>query len=417
MFGFFKPEELERFDKRNITYSRSSYLACYSCGLERHAQTPRMGAWGKNRKKFLIIGEAPGRVEDEKGMPWQGKSGKRLQSELKRFNIDIEQDCLSFNAVNCRPPDNRTPTEREISYCRSTIVQPTLSDNEAHVILLLGSSAVNSVISASEEFGHSISLWRGWAIPDQKRKAWICPTFHPSYVERSEDDDLEQVTTIWRQDIEQAIDLLNTRVPDYSDYRKYVRLLQNEDEIESVLRRILRREEGDFCAFDYETTGLKPYDKGHNIVCVSVCTEEASYAFMDPQRPRIINLWHRFLRSPNIPKVSHNIKFEDTWSAVLLKTETRNWKWDTMLAAHVLDNRPGITGLKFQTYINFGIFGYDSYINPYLKSLDSKNSNSKNNIYQAIRDLGEDQVLTYCALDSLFTRWLALKQMRELGAI
>ncbi len=41
------------------------------------------------------------------------------------------------------------------------------------------------------------------------------------------------------------------------------------------------------------------------------------------------------------------MKYEDTWSREKLKQQGKGWLWDSMIAAHILDNRPGVTGLKF----------------------------------------------------------------------
>lgn len=416
-YGFFRPEEVTDQNlpqKHGVTYS------CYSCGLFQHVKSPRMAPWGDNEKGIICIGEAPGETEDDRGRPWQGKTGRRLQSELRRLNVELAEDCVSFNAVQCRPLDdkgnNREPTDHEVNCCRVKYVFPYVEEYNASLIMLFGSNAVQSLINDRTDTKNQISIWRGWTIPDQKLKRWICPVFHPSFVEREEDR--KEITTIWRQDLERAIDKVNRPVPNFSHYKENLRLLHNEEDIISLLERICRREEGQLCAFDYEGTGLKPHAEGHKIVCTSIATERASYAFMGPRTPRVMKLFQRFLRSPNILKIAQNLKFEDTWSVEKMGVDSvRGWEWDPMLAAHVIDNRQGVTGLKFQTYVNFGIGGYDKAVSKYLEGTDRKNANSINRIDEAIANLGEDVVLEYCASDSLFARWLAVKQMSELGHV
>lgn len=411
-YGFFHPEDVKETKK---PAKRGTTLSCFSCGLYKDVRTARMPPWGQNRKQIFCIGEAPGETDDKRGKPWQGKAGQRLQSELRKLGIDLERDCLSFHSANCRPPNNRTPSDHEIACCSAKIVQPILNREKAHTMMLFGGPAVQSIIGDRTNSGGAISLWRGWAIPDQQLKAWICPTFHPSYVERM--PDRQEVTTIWRQDMQRALDTLDKPVPDYSNYKKHLALLHNEDEIISVLQRIVSREEGDLCAFDYETTGLKPQAPGHRVATTSVCTERMSYAFVGPQTDKVTALWKRFLRSPNIKKVAQNLKFEDTWSYEMFGVEVRGWEWDPMLASHVLDNRKGVTGLKLQTYLQFGIPDYSKAIDPYLKGIEPRNANSLNRIDEALKKLGEDVVLTYNACDSLFTRWIATRQMTELGHV
>ena len=56
------------------------------------------------------------------------------------------------------------------------------------VIILLGGSSLLSMIGYrwKKDLG-GITKWRGWTIPDRDFKAWICPTFHPSYVDRKQE--------------------------------------------------------------------------------------------------------------------------------------------------------------------------------------------------------------------------------------
>ena len=60
-----------------------------------------------------------------------------------------------------------------------------------------------------------------------------------------------------------------------------------------------------------------------------------------------------------------------------LRQPVRGWYWDSMIAAHILNNQAGVSGLKFQTYVHFGVIDYSSEISPYLKS-DDKSANGIN---------------------------------------
>jgi len=118
-----------------------------------------------------------------------------------------------------------------------------------------------------------------------------------------------------------------------------------------------------------------------------------------------------------IGKIAHNMKFEQTWSREYLKQPVANWRWDTMLAAHVLDSRPGVCGLKFQVYVNFGVIDYDSEVAQYLKS-KGKSANAHNRIMELLAKPWHRKVLlTYCGLDTLYTYRLAMDQMEQLGEI
>jgi DNA polymerase I-like protein with 3'-5' exonuclease and polymerase domains len=124
----------------------------------------------------------------------------------------------------------------------------------------------------------------------------------------------------------------------------------------------------------------------------------------------------QLLANENIKKIAHNLKFEETWSKVRLRQSVKGWNWDTMLMAHILDNRRGVTGLKFQTYVYFGIADYSSEIEPYLISVDPKDGNSLNRIEELIKKPGEkEKLLKYCALDSIFEYRLAQLQKNSIN--
>jgi hypothetical protein len=86
-----------------------------------------------------------------------------------------------------------------------------------------------------------------------------------------------------------------------------------------------------------------------------------------------------------------------------------------MIMAHILDNRPGVTSLKFQAYVQFGIVDYASAITPYLRSKDSSNGNSINRIFELLSKPGGMQMLLkYVGYDAIMEYRLAKQQQAEL---
>jgi desulfoferrodoxin (superoxide reductase-like protein) len=304
---------------------------------------------------------------------------------------------MNINAINCRPTDdngnNRAPDNKEMQCCYKRVFK-VIKEHKPKVIILIGGSALQSIIGTrvTKNLG-ALSKWRGFAIPDKHYKAWLCPVFHPSYVERA---DLPEIYNIWERDIENAFRCtLEGRPtnPAYKEYLDKVELL-NEKEAGQVLKDISWRE----AAFDYEATGLKPHRKGHDIISVSISNGDRVFAFL--LYDEIRDLFRKFLTNPKIGKIAHNMQFEHTWSEVILGVDVYPWVKDTMINAHVIDNRPGIKGLKHQVYLNFGIPDYSSEVDKYLKA---KDSNSFNRIRELIQtDLGVKQLLQYNGLDSFF---------------
>jgi DNA polymerase len=105
MDGFFTRKEVE-----SISRPDGKLYTCVSCGLYKNVKSPKMKPYGNFKKKIMIIGEAPGEVEDTKGKPWQGKTGLLLQRTCQSLGVDIFEDCVNINACHCRPSDDNDKT-------------------------------------------------------------------------------------------------------------------------------------------------------------------------------------------------------------------------------------------------------------------------------------------------------------------
>lgn len=397
MSGFFSKKDTE-----SLTRPDGKTYSCSSCGLFKNCNSSRMEPYGKFKKNIMIIGEAPGEVEDMKGKPFQGKTGRVLQNTLDKLGINLFEDCICLNAINCKPLHNKVPDNNQIECCRNVKVLKAIKKYEPNIIILLGGSALYSLIGHrwKKDLG-GISKWRGYCIPDQDFKAWIIPTFHPSYVERSIDTPV--VNILWEQDLKLAIDKINK--PVLKNKKAKITFIEDLSILEDI-------KDGQTIAFDYETTGLKPHAPGHRIICASVAvSEELCYVFMMPPERNLRKPFLDILKNKNIAKIAQNLKYEHTWSLVRLNTTVEGWDFDTMLASHILDNKAGVTGLKFQVYINFGVVDYSSEIEPYLHSIEEKNANSLNRIFDLIEtESGKEKLMTYCGWDSIYEYRLGMLQ-------
>lgn len=408
MKGFFDATEF----KTPSYKSDKGMLTCVSCGLYKHAKSPKMKPYGKFKKQIMIIGEAPAEEADEKGKPWQGKMGRILQRKYKQLGIDIFEDCINLYAVNCRPIDkqggNRTPTEHEVACCRRNVFS-AVNEYKPNVIILHGGAAVSSLITHRWKGSQAgVMTWRGWTIPDRELNAWVCPTFHPSFIEKQGEDN--EVEVIWTQDLQKALDCVGVPMPDFKDENECIVV---EEDAAQVLRAILKQKPS-LLAFDIETTGLKPYNKkDHQIVSISFCWENnRAYAIPFPTDKKNLRRLKRILEHPDIDKVAQNMKYEDNWLTFLHGIEVNPWTWDTMQAAHILDNRPHITGLKFQSYVHFGLMNYEQDVAPYLKS---EAPNTPNKILDLVKDAHLfRKLLLYNGIDSLMTYRLALLQVLQM---
>lgn len=62
--------------------------------------------------EIVFIGEAPGKKEDESGLPFVGASGKFLNEMLAAASLE-RSDVYITNVVKYRPPKNRDPSKAE----------------------------------------------------------------------------------------------------------------------------------------------------------------------------------------------------------------------------------------------------------------------------------------------------------------
>ena len=133
---------------------------------------------GNRKAKLLIIGEGPGKNEDETGLPFVGRAGKLLDQILESVDIDSNKDSYVSNIVKCRPPENRKPSIEEMEACEPWLKEQIRLINPK-IILLVGATAVESILGTKE----GITKIRGSWI---KRDGYLyMPIFHPSYLLRN----------------------------------------------------------------------------------------------------------------------------------------------------------------------------------------------------------------------------------------
>ncbi len=378
--------------------------ACGKCGLLKFCKSPKMPVSGEGRRKILVIGEAPGKNEDDQNKQFVGETGKHLEKVLKRFDVDLRKDCWLTNALICRPADNRTPTDKEIDYCRPNVIK-TIKELKPEIIVLLGGPAVKSVMPYvwREDDVGKIGTWAGFQIPSTQLNCWICPTYHPSYVKREEKNPVVQ--KYFEKHLKAVSRLHGCPWPDGPrDYESEVKRILDPREVVKYVKQYI--EAGKPIGFDYETNMLKPDSKKAKIISCSISDGETTIAY--PFYGQAIEATWALLRS-DLGKIASNLKFEDRWTRKFLGKGVKNWIWDTMVAAHVIDTRRGITSIKFQAFVRLGTVPYDAHIKPFLASMDAGGIN------QAHNEVELDQLLKYNGLDSLYEILVAFQQMKELG--
>lgn len=185
---FLEPQDWEKipFDATipipRGTYSNWEQLAhhCHQCQRCELSQTRTQVVIGRGTPQadVMIIGEAPGQSEDEQGLPFVGRSGKLLDQILASVELSVEKDVYISNIVKCRPPQNRTPLAREITACKSYLLeQIRLIDPK--IILFTGATALKGLTGEKKAISKMRGQWLQW------EGRWAMAIFHPAYLLRN----------------------------------------------------------------------------------------------------------------------------------------------------------------------------------------------------------------------------------------
>jgi uracil-DNA glycosylase family 4 len=403
---------------KNKKTTKVKSVGCAFCGLGKSCINPKIKPTGKGLKDILIITDYPSEEEDKQGKHVIDSATDILKKALSLNDVDLGRDCRRVHAVRCRPTKGLLKPA-EMSNCRAALWKE-IERAEPKLIIVLG--VVASKVFLEDRWSKKfppISALRGWSVPDRGAKCWVYYTFDLQYILESQY--VPTVKTTFYSDIKNAINLLNKEL--ITEKTLFNRKLKNGDkeliDIVTTKKDILNWfdiiQGVKLISIDYETSGIKPYKEGHYIrTCAISFYDESLNVYKTiafPMLPEIqIAYVNKILKNKNIGKVAHFIPMEQAWGKVILKSNTLNWTWDTCLAAHVLDSRNKTAGLKFQTYVNFGLCDYSSHLEVYLKSEDEKDGNSFNKINLAPLE----ELLYYNGLDALYTLLLAKKQMKEI---
>jgi len=108
----------DRAKIESMNHITAQIRSCTHCELSQTRKKVVMGA-GTLDAKIVLVGEAPGRKEDESGLPFVGSAGKLLDSLLAAASL-ARDDIFIGNIIKCRPPANRRPKRARLPSARAT---------------------------------------------------------------------------------------------------------------------------------------------------------------------------------------------------------------------------------------------------------------------------------------------------------
>jgi uracil-DNA glycosylase family 4 len=374
---------------RKVSYLQEN---CSSCMLNKNSRLP---LYGEGKKGVLIVFEKQESIQQISKTYGVGSKFEFIIDILEDYNMYIDEDCWVTSAIQCY---GQTVSQDNADCCKPAL-QRLINQLKPKLIIALGD--ITAKVLMSDLFAKEISVDRfhGFLHNNRQYKCNIMITYAPHSVKGDKRpttiDDL-----IIKRDIHVAIKSLSSPRIEWKDEKECIHLLNDKQAVE-YLKTAISNPAKRYNAFDYESNCLRPYNDDAKLYCVSIADSvDNAVAFM--LNDNTIPLFKEWLKTPQICKIAHNSAFERSWSIVKLGVTPVNFKIDTMLLMHVLDNRANkILGIKFLAPVLIGCDVWNAHIEGYLESNKQDKAQHGSYAINSIHKIPLRQLLTYDAIDSL----------------
>lgn len=365
-----------------IIKPRRSNPLCQRCNLHKKSKTVCCEGSGPTSADIWLWGEALGANEEERGRPFVGDAGFKLNYCLARAGLRRKEVRLE-NTVRCRPPGNKNPTVKQISNCFGYTLRDILK-HKPKVVVALGSIAYKTLtgeIETNKKGEQKVKLntrtvtdWRGfyeqvtlsWTNKKgrtAKHTFWLVPANHPSAcLHNWERDDLLVF------DLSIAKDLAAGKQPLKKPDTK-VHVVKDLPAAKQLIARLKKQMR---FVFDVETTGFSPHTS--KLMCIGFCFKEGEAwilpwhkrgptPFWKPQEQRIlVELLTELFEESSL--IGQNIKFDLKHIRKLTGLTEFDISFDTMIAHHNVDeNKPHSLTFLCQWFLRWT--KYDAAMDPW----------------------------------------------------
>lgn len=156
---------------------------------------------GNDNADIMFVGEAPGKNEDEQGLPFVGRAGKNLDDMLSKVGLSLE-DVYIANILKCRPPENRDPLPEEIEAHTPWLLKQ-IKEIKPKVICSLGNYATKfflakgNVSSMNLQPGITSVHGKVRTIEFMGMQIKLIPLFHPAAIIYK-----REILPLWEEDME-----------------------------------------------------------------------------------------------------------------------------------------------------------------------------------------------------------------------
>lgn len=136
---------------------------------------------GPPEAKIMVIGEGPGREEDETGKPFIGPAGQLLDKMIASIGLSRQTNTYITNVNFWRPPGNRNPTDEELAICRP-FVDRHIQLVSPKIIIATGAVPSQALLGTTEAIGKLRGTKHFLKVPGQTNVIPMFSIFHPSYL-------------------------------------------------------------------------------------------------------------------------------------------------------------------------------------------------------------------------------------------
>ncbi|MDD1716301.1 MAG: uracil-DNA glycosylase [Methanolinea sp.] len=157
--------------------------SCQLCDLAA-SRTLAVPGEGPSPSRLLLIGEGPGRKEDETGRPFVGRAGTILTGLLLSAGL-MREEVFITSIVKCRPPANRAPKDQEIDACMPYLKRQ-IAILSPRFVVPMGNTAIKTLFRMYGLHYPSLAGVRGRVFrvhdPELGQDLRIVPVYHPAVV-------------------------------------------------------------------------------------------------------------------------------------------------------------------------------------------------------------------------------------------
>ena len=164
---------------KNLDELKNEINSIENCNLKKENKNLILGE-GNFDSRLMVIGEAPGEIEEKIGLPFQGAVGTLLDKMLIAINIDRKKIYTTY-VVNFRPPEDRKPTVQEIKRY-SSFLKEHISIIDPKIIILMGATAMDAVTGLKNNLSNERGKWKETIFKSKTIPIMI--TYSPSYLIR-----------------------------------------------------------------------------------------------------------------------------------------------------------------------------------------------------------------------------------------